>query len=160
MAAQALRYWVNYSMKKRKQTDFLVVSEWLPYRFWASAIKVGNQLESFYKREFGLTREEWRALAEIANGAPLAVSEVAQKTNRHPVVTTRTVASLVDAGLVDRAPDLIDRRKIVLSLSSKGIDAYSSISNEAFKIESKFFDILTEKDKKNLSDILRKLEAC
>ena len=60
------------------------------------------------------------ALATVERHGPLAPSELAEIERVKRPTATRTLRLLVDAGLVDRAPDPYDRRSALVSISAAG----------------------------------------
>ncbi|HEX2095888.1 MAG TPA: MarR family transcriptional regulator [Solirubrobacterales bacterium] len=62
------------------------------------------------------------ALATVERHGPLTPSELAEVERVKRPTATRTLRLLVDAGLVDRAPDPDDRRSALVSISAAGRD--------------------------------------
>jgi DNA-binding MarR family transcriptional regulator len=60
------------------------------------------------------------ALATVERHGPLTPSELAEIERVKRPTATRTLRLLVDAGLVDRAPDPDDRRSALVSVSAAG----------------------------------------
>jgi DNA-binding MarR family transcriptional regulator len=67
-----------------------------------------------------LTPTAVAALATVERHGPLTPSELAQIERIKRPTATRTLQALVEAGLVDRAPDPADGRSALLSLNSAG----------------------------------------
>lgn len=60
------------------------------------------------------------ALATVERHGPLTPSELAAIERVKRPTATRTLRGLVEAGMVDRAPDPTDRRSALLSVSAAG----------------------------------------
>ena len=76
---------------------------------------------------FELSLSQVDALEWIARG-PLRMHELADRLHIDPSTATRTVAPLVDIGLVGRAPDALNRRFVVLRASPRGVEMATRIT--------------------------------
>ena len=72
---------------------------------------------------------------------------------------TRAVDRLVEKGLVVRAPDKADRRRVVLRLSARGARASSTIEKVRQELEVEFLGVLSKEELASFYAILEKLEA-
>jgi DNA-binding MarR family transcriptional regulator len=71
----------------------------------------------------GLTFGQARALRLLARaGEPVRIGELAARLEVVPRSATSMVDALEAAGLVDRTPDPIDRRSILVGLTDSGVD--------------------------------------
>lgn len=89
------------------------------------------------------------ALYSLANGRQLT-SELARRFNVTNPTMTRIVDGLVDRKLVERIPDLEDRRCIYLQLTNEGKEA-AHLANKQF--HSQVVSFLSSLSEKQLSDI-------
>jgi DNA-binding MarR family transcriptional regulator len=67
-----------------------------------------------------LTPTSAAALATVERHGPLTPSELAEIERVKRPTATRTLRILEDAGLVERAPDPVDRRSSLVSITSAG----------------------------------------
>src|SRR6476659_2692308 len=67
-----------------------------------------------------LTFPETAALSRLDRGGPAAAADLARQEQISPQSMGATLAELEDRGLVKRAPDPADGRRILLSISSAG----------------------------------------
>lgn len=65
-------------------------------------------------------RAQRRLLGAIAKFEPTTLNEVARQVGRGAPAVSRSVDSLVRAGLIDRAQDPDNRRRLALSLTEAG----------------------------------------
>ena len=72
------------------------------------------------ERELGLTGAQLFVLGEIAAEPNLSIRRVSERTLTDPSSASVVVARLLEKGLVARREDPADRRKSVLSVTSKG----------------------------------------
>ncbi len=71
----------------------------------------------------GLTLPKWRALAVIRRLGTCTMSELAHLSPVDRTTLTRTVDQLVEAGMVERSTSPTDRRRVLLTLNRRGLDA-------------------------------------
>lgn len=105
----------------------LVLESFLPYRLSVVANRISRGLADLYEQEFGLTIPEWRLLAILARFGPLSAMEVSQRAAMDKVRVSRAVARAVDSGLVARAVDHGDRRRLTLTLTEAGWRVHDAI---------------------------------
>ncbi len=77
-------------------------------------------------------RARRKLMSAIASQAPATLGQVAKKVGRGAPAVSRSVDSLVRAGLVERTQDPNNRRRLALSLTDKGrehIEGQSSTSS-------------------------------
>lgn len=70
----------------------------------------------------GVTLPEMTALVRLDRGGPQTGSALAKAEQISPQSMGATIATLEDKGLIERAPDPADGRRIVLSLTDAGSD--------------------------------------
>ncbi len=134
------------------------LDRWMVYRLWHISQEAGFELEAWYKKQFGLSASEWHALAILANQAPLAAKELARILDINQVQMTRVLNRLHTEGLVNRNTDTLDRRRIVLGLSSKGNSLYKKIAPKAAAIEEKMLSVFTARERSQFDALLGRLE--
>jgi DNA-binding MarR family transcriptional regulator len=67
------------------------------------------------------------------------------------------LGSLEEAGLISRANDTADRRRVHVRLTPAGYDAFEQHVSSEEQGEDALLSVLTEEEKQNLADLLRKL---
>ena len=72
------------------------------------------------KREFGIIRAEYMLLLCLSHYPVLKAQDVSRLTGRPRNSISRTVHRMVKEGLIERAPDRVDRRKQVISITDQG----------------------------------------
>ena len=76
-----------------------------------------------------LTLPESAALARLDRGGPATAAALAKQEQISPQSMGATLAALHERGLVERAPDPADGRRVVLSISEAGLRALRSRRN-------------------------------
>jgi len=72
------------------------------------------------RRDMGLTLSHLSVLALLGRTGPMTLGELAAAEQVRPPSMTRTVAALVDLGLVDRAVSPTDGRQFVVTVTRAG----------------------------------------
>lgn len=78
----------------------------------------------------GINIPQCHTIMEIGLAKSLSVNALADKMNLDKSTVSRQVEKLVQEKIVDRIPSIEDRRRVDISLSSKGLDIYKTM-NEA-----------------------------
>ena len=80
----------------------------------------GSMVIRLCEGRFGITRREWRVLAQLAHEGGLLSSQLAERAQLDRARTSRAVTSLVAKGLVHRQTQPGDRRQALLALTPAG----------------------------------------
>ncbi len=80
----------------------------------------GSMVIRLCEGRFGITRREWRVLAQLAHEGGMLSSRLAERAQLDRARTSRAVTSLVAKGLVDRQTPPGDRRQAMLRLTAQG----------------------------------------
>lgn len=112
-----------------------------PYRIAALAEAVSRSVAQVYQERFGLSRDEWRVVAALADSGTAKTGRVIEHTSLDKMQVSRAVQRLEAAGLLAREPDAADARGWVLHLTAAGRALYRKIvplvaAREAFLLET------------------------
>jgi len=126
-----------------------------------------KQLSQYFLREMdktfsahGLNGASFDVLATLRRSGPpygLSPSDLMNSTMVTSGTMTNRINQLVTAGLVERTKNLQDARGFVVSMTDEGHKLIDQVLNEHVKTQAQLTAVLTEKDKKSLNSILRKL---
>lgn len=110
--------------------------------------------------EFGLQLGEFDVLATLRrSGAPYQLTPT--ELFRSMMVSSGTMTNRIDrleqSGLVERIPDVRDRRGTLIQLTDKGFDLINDAVTAHVENEHRILSDLTDREKEALSDLLRKL---
>lgn len=83
-----------------------------------------------YRRKHGMTRPEWRVLANLAEVRQATASDLCLRVPLHKTKVSRALQSLEDRGWVRRRTDPGDRRIAHASLTRAGRRAYEALVPE------------------------------
>jgi DNA-binding MarR family transcriptional regulator len=135
----------------------LVLEEFLPYRLSVLTNTISRALARLYEERFGLTVAEWRIMAVLARFGPMSANAVCERTAMDQVQVSRAVARATDGGLIDRATDEADRRRLVLSLTAHGRSIHDQIVPLAGDLQRHLLAALAEDEVAPLYAMLDRL---
>ena len=111
------------------------------------------------KGEFGLTLGEWRVLGNIHARASLTLIELARAMSIDRGQISRTVAGLVERGLVQAREPAHDRRTLMLSMTASGRRLHARMLKFAVGRNEHMLNALSASERRALDGILDKLLA-
>ena len=101
------------------------LDNFMPYQLVLLAESVSQSLAAVYRDRFSLNRDEWRILAALAGQEQAKTTTIIERTALDKMRVSRAVASMLEAGLLQKAPDPEDRRNTVLQLLPAGKALYA-----------------------------------
>ncbi|WP_434355668.1 MarR family transcriptional regulator [Parasalinivibrio latis] len=132
------------------------LEEFLPYKLVRTAEQVADSLAALYETEFGISRPEWRILANLGARENLIARDLSDVTNLDKVKVSRTLARLEEKGLIVREKRESDQRATQIVLTQDGLELYEKIIPRALQWESEILDGLTGTQYR---DLFRALDA-
>jgi DNA-binding MarR family transcriptional regulator len=136
----------------------LSLEHFVPYRLSVLANTVSAALAGAYARRFGLTIPQWRVIAVLARVPGLSAADVAERTAMDKVAVSRAVLGLTRAGRVSRKLAASDRRRSVLSLTSRGRAVYRRIVPLALAYERRLLAELSPVEQMQFVTLLARLQ--
>lgn len=117
------------------------LANFLPYRFAVLSESLSQCVAQVYRERFGLSRDEWRVLAALADGAKHRMVDVAARSTLEKMQVSRAAARMEGEGLIEKLPDPDDGRGWLLHLKPAGRALYAKLvpmvrSREAFLLEA------------------------
>ena len=117
------------------------LQSFFPYRLAVLSEAVSQSVARVYRERFGLTRDEWRVLAALADCGTVKTARVIEHTTLEKMQVSRAVSRLEEGGLIERQPDPQDGRGWVLRLTAAGRALYKKLvplveAREAFLLEA------------------------
>ena len=135
------------------------LDRFLPYRLSVLSNRVSQSIAGAYARRFGLGITEWRVIAVLGRYPGLSANAVAARTAMDKVAVSRTVARLLERGLLQREIHDDDRRRSVLELSAGGYGIYDEVVPVALDYERRLLAPLDDEERAQLDRLLVKLAA-
>jgi DNA-binding MarR family transcriptional regulator len=106
--------------------------------------------------KFGMTGPQLWALWELGRTSPLSLKDLAASMHLSPSTVVGVIDRLIAKDLVTREPDQADRRRVCLSLSSKGRELLDQAPNPA---QDQLIKGLKSLDPGQLKTLSRSLES-
>lgn len=78
----------------------------------------------------GVTADQWRVLDHLVRRGPTVMSELATSVGLTGPTTTRVADALVQAALVYRTIDPVDRRRTVLQAAKRGSRLHTRVAHD------------------------------
>lgn len=137
----------------------LTLGTFLPFRLSVATNLVSDVIATAYQQTFGLKVAEWRLIAVIAESDGLTQQAIGRRTRMDKVTVSRAALSLIDRGLVLRAPNPQDGRSRRLSLTPAGEELYRQVAPRALALEARLFKGFDARDLATLRTMLDRIEA-
>jgi DNA-binding MarR family transcriptional regulator len=105
----------------------------------------------------GLTIDQWRAIAALADGQDHPMSALAERAMLAPATLTRLVDRLAETNVIHRQADTSDRRRILVRLSTRGHALHESAADVVEGEEQALATALGQQPVRHLTGLLRQL---
>jgi DNA-binding MarR family transcriptional regulator len=89
-------------------------------------VVLGRLVRRLRAERRGMSLAQVTVLGRLDRTGPAAISDLAAGERVRPQSMAATVAALVAAGLVSRAPDAGDRRRVLIALTPTGVEALAA----------------------------------
>lgn len=132
------------------------VSRYLLYLLAASSEKASAQFHA-HVREQGLRPPEWRVLACLVDNDGLMLTRLAQLSLMEQSRMTRIVDQMDARGLVRRAADDGDKRRVRVRLTEAGRDVATRLVADAQAHEERLLSALADTDAARVKTVLKTL---
>jgi DNA-binding MarR family transcriptional regulator len=135
----------------------LDLEHFLPYRLSVLSNRISQTIAETYAARFGIAIAEWRVIAVLGRHSGLSANGVAERTAMDKVAVSRTLARLLERGVVQRDTHGDDRRRSVLELSEAGYGIFDEVVPLALARERALLAHFSDDDKTQLDALLTKL---
>lgn len=131
----------------------------LTYRLHQLHKLTDAQSQRVYLADTGLPMSEARCLTAVGSFAPLSVNELASKANLNKAQASRAAQALVERGLVSKIDSTLDKRGVVLALTTAGETSWQAAMNVVAQRNQDIFSLLSDDEKTTLSELFDRLIA-
>lgn len=107
-----------------------------------------------YERKFKLTLLEWRAIAMLGGFQPMSLKDLARRAGLDKSYASRTLAALIERGLVTSAKSDSDGRGVMLNLSREGEALYRKVFPDAVSRNERLLQALSPAQREQLNELL------
>jgi len=123
---------------------------------------INNRLLDYFDEHLkprGLNLTTWTALIVLYSRAGQMVrpSELSSYLQSSRTNITRVTDELVNAGLIERQPDEVDRRQLLLRLTQKGLDTVTELQAVQTRKHEALWSGFDATEKNEMEALLRKL---
>lgn len=133
------------------------LDDFLPYLLNNAAESTSRAFSGHYRKDYGLTRAQWRIMAHLGTFGALTASEICTRGFLEKSKVSRAVAGLEDAGLLRRAPSDHDRRAELLTLTERGTQVHADLAAHARDFSTTLTRRLGRDRAETLAQILHEL---
>ncbi len=137
--------------------DEFDLQKFLPYRLNQAAEAASIAFRDIYRKRHGMTRPEWRVLANLGQFGSMTATDICNRAGIHKTKVSRAVFSLEKRRWLKRETDERDRRVERLHLTRDGLAAYAELGRVAMEQDVKLRGRLTKQEQARLLDMLDKL---
>ncbi len=137
----------------------LELPKFLPYQLSILQQRISHLVGSYYRQEYGLTRNAWRVMAALAYQGQLSAKDIGSYVRLEKMPVSRAIKELIAFGYLKQTPDLEDRRIMRLSLNDAGQRCYQDIVPQVQHQEERILDGLSERERKQYLKLTEKLLA-
>lgn len=105
-------------------------------------------------RSIGVTRPQWQVLVTLARNEGINQGGLAEQLDVEPITVCRMVDRLQEAGLVERRPDVSDRRSWRLHLTPKAHAMLEQLRPLAESMIDEALEGIDQTDRQRLGELL------
>lgn len=135
------------------------LQDFLPYLLNQAAEATSRGFQSTYRDRFGLTRTQWRIMANLGRFGAMAARDICRISHIDKTKVSRAVAGMEADGLLTRTPSDQDRRAENLSLTPKGRAVFAEIGQRAIAFDADLRARLGSEVAAQIDTILRQIVA-
>lgn len=119
-------------MKKNQTTSQnFDLDQFLPYLLNQAAEVTSQEFQAVYRVEYGMTRTQWRVMANLGKHGTMTAAEICRCTFIEKTKMSRAVQTLDEKGFLTRVTIAGDRRSEKLSLTPNGAAAFRVLGKKA-----------------------------
>lgn len=129
----------------------------LSYRIAVLSRHLAREAGRLYLDRIGLSLPQWRVLSTLGLFGETGVSQIADHCAMDRGQTSRTIDTLMQAGLVRLRPDVRDGRITLFSLSPEGERRYEAGLPIAFQRQERLLEDFTPEERELFSHMLDRM---
>lgn len=143
----------------RMAEDRFDLDAFLPYLLNQAAESTSRGFAQVYRSGYGMTRTQWRVLANLGRFGAMTATAIARLTHEEKTRLSRAVAALEARGWLRREPSAQDRRAEILSLTPDGSRVFDDLGAQALEHDRHLRQRLGPEAFEALTQALRELMA-
>ena len=122
------------------------LDDFLPYRLNRAAEAVSRRFARIYRSEHGMTRPEWRVLANLGQHGRQTARQICDRAAMHKTEVSRAVARLHARRWLSRTRNPENRREEFLELTRAGKAAFRGLAGHALASDDALVRLLGEEE--------------
>jgi DNA-binding MarR family transcriptional regulator len=121
--------------------------------------QVSQRHAVLFARDIGvnLTRSQWAAISKLAEVGPCSQNQLGRMTAMDIATISGVIDRLTARGLTETSPDPDDGRRLLVSLTRRGLQIADKATLNALAISNETLAPLSANERETLIDILSKL---
>ncbi len=131
----------------------------LPYLLNQAAEASSHAFATIYRREYGMTRTQWRVMANLGKFGAMSATEICRISHLEKTMVSRAVSQLERDEHLSRAPSPDDKRREVLSLTTEGRAVFAELGARGMAFQAELAQMLGAARMAELEAALRVLIA-
>jgi DNA-binding MarR family transcriptional regulator len=135
------------------------LDSFLPYLLNQAAEATSRSFQSVYKAAYGLTRTQWRVLANLGKFGSMTARDICEISHTEKTKVSRAVSALHRAGLLARETSAQDRRVEILSLTERGQALFVDLGQRAIAHDKALRARIGAEGVSDLDGLLRRIIA-
>ena len=105
----------------------------------------------------GLKNLESRALCVLGSAEGMSLKQLVHVSGIEKAYASRTVAALVEAGLIEKSVDETDRRAVRLVLTPQGREVHAAVVADAKDQDTRWVSVLSAEERRSFADMIERL---
>ncbi|QNB06844.1 MarR family transcriptional regulator [Herbaspirillum frisingense] len=130
-----------------------------PYQLAQLAEAVSRSVASVYADRFGLSRDEWRILAALAEQGQMQASDLVPHTSLDKMQVSRALGRMETAGLILREPSPEDARARIVKPTAQARRLYRKIVPMVEEREAYLLQALSTSEREVLLRAMQSIRA-
>ncbi len=129
----------------------------LPYLLNQAAEASSHSFAEIYRRDYGMTRTQWRVMANLGRFGSLSASDICRTAHIDKTKVSRAVAQLEGWGYLTRSKVEADKRREMLALTRDGQVVFARLGAQALAFQAELAQRLGAERLAMLDTLLRDL---
>lgn len=126
----------------------------LNFRLWKLSALSGAPVIRLCEGHYGVTRREWSILAMTARQGPLTPLEISERGSLDRTRVSRTIAALVNKGLLERTSSSTGGRTTRVHISQAGLALHQAIHPLVTEINAQVLSVLSPEARQTFNECL------
>lgn len=133
------------------------LGSFLPYLLNQAAEATSRSFQEVYKSSYGLTRTQWRVLANLGKFGAMTARDICALSHIEKTKVSRAVAALEAEAILSRQINPQDRRAEILTLTDHGMAVFRDLGDRAIAFDQALRLQLGPEISATLDGLLRQL---